>query len=85
MQACQRQIAEFRGAAMLPWRDVIDVKTQWKTTRRKMAILANAAGSLVNLLDKRRVQEPAGRVKFELLKACRALDCITANKFPICR
>ena len=69
---------------MLPSNDVIDVKWQGIAGVRQMTILAPSLRTLPDLPGKLPVHE-FERSRGFLLRARRALDCMTASRFPTCR
>ena len=69
---------------MLPSNDVINVKWQGIPGVRQMTILAPSLRTLPDLPGKLPVHE-FERSRGFLFRARRALDCMTASRFPTCR
>ena len=78
------EVFENSLPSMLACNNVIDMKGQRIDGSRKVTILAPALCALPDLLDKVPVHE-RGRSCGFLLRASRALDCMTASRFPTCR
>ena len=81
VEAGEGEILEDGLASMLACNYVIDVKGQTIDVSGKVTILASVLGTLPNFPNSIPVHERRGFV----LRARRALDCMTANRFPTCR
>ncbi len=82
VQASQGEVIENRWSAMLARNDVVDVKRQRVNRSRYMTVFATALGPFPDLADEVLIHEREcgfGR------SARRALDCMTASKFPTCK
>jgi hypothetical protein len=80
--ASEDEVLKNSRPSMLTRNDVIDVKEQRIDGSGKMTILSSVLGALPDLPDIVPVHE-AGQSCGFLLRASRALDCMTANRFPI--
>jgi hypothetical protein len=84
MKTSQSEIPQNGLTAMLARHDMIGVKRQGIRGSRKATILAPVLRALTDPPDKVPVHEWAWSRGF-LLRASRALDCMTARRFPMCR
>ena len=71
-------------ASMLARNDVVDVKGQTIDKGGKVAILASVLSSLPDFPNNVLVHEGRRFPSF-VWRASRALDCMTASRFPTCR
>ena len=85
VQTREGEVIENTQAPMLACNDVVDVKRQGVQGGWKVAILTSISGPLADLRDNVAVHELRPSGGFLLLSASRALDCIMARKFPMCR
>src|SRR5579871_2829631 len=84
VQAREGEVFKDGGASVLPRDDVVHVGGQRIDAGRKATILASAAGAPPNGLAQIRVQ-PGWLFSGLVLSTKRALDCMTASRFPTCR
>lgn len=84
MKTGEREIPGNRLAPMLKCDDVIGMKGQRIRCRGKVTILAPVFGTLPALPDQFPIHEWRRSAGFAF-RASRALDCITASRFPTCR
>jgi hypothetical protein len=84
VKTSQGQIFENGPSSVLPRNDMIGVKRQRIYGSRKLAVLAPVLRALPHLPGEVPDHE-WGRLWGFLLRASRALDCMTARRFPICR
>jgi hypothetical protein len=83
VQTSQSQIIQFREAAVLTWSYVVHVKSERKEFSGEMTVLATIIRSLPDLPNHARIHE-LGFKNSWLSSTKRALDCMTARRFPIC-
>ena len=80
----ESEILKNSLASMLTCNDVIDVKGQRIDPSRKVTILTSALSTLSDVPNNILVHE-GWRSRGFVLRASRALDCMTASRFPTCR
>ncbi len=81
MQAGEREIIQDGCSSMLTCNDVIGMEGQRIAGSGKLAVLATAVCPLPDLPEKIDVHAPGGLGRL-FSSARRALDCITASRFP---
>jgi len=84
VKTSQGEIFENRLSSVLACHDVIDVERQRIHGSRKVTVLAPVFSALPDPPGDFPGHE-WGRSRGFLLRASRALDCMTASRFPICR
>lgn len=84
VKTSQGKIFENGASSVLARHDMIGVERQGIHGSRKVAVLASVLRAMPDLPDNVPDHE-WGRLWGFLLRASRALDCITASRFPICR
>jgi len=84
VKTSQGQIFENGRPSVLPRNDMIGVKRQRVYRSREVTVFAPILRAVADLPGEVSGHE-GGRFWGFLLRASRALDCITARRFPICR
>jgi hypothetical protein len=84
MKTGQREVLKNSQPSMLARHNVIDMKGQRIDRRRQVTILAPILCALPDLPDNVPCHQ-WGRSSGFRLRASRALDCITASRFPTCK